>query len=680
MASRWYLRPSASSEANTVLPYHPSAPFALEEAFPAGTSLPPAPPPVPRIIAARNDDAIRVLAHEVRGDFQEDGELMRRIRARQQAWSDYDAAEGGGSDAGDGYQKLTKMDRMMPKAFQFQRDQARMHRLWSDAHPSSESAIARPVPCHLLQTPHPTCPGSSSANKSTTSPSPAASRMAQPPLILTISVYSRHVLRSTRQSRARAAAEKRYDEFQQEQNSKFNNLHHASSTPGDLSESEMRPETMEKNLFLPKFGTFRDEKQADPRPSQRLEMHSDQTLLDLCEGIICRMDDLPERDEDIETNLTQADADAAKPRGIDAKDRTRYTGKKRVAEKVVLVESYLAGRPDSSLLEHVHQQLTSQSDTDEQMEKVGLASVTMGDLFGKLCLHKPYWYCHQGICEHFFTIDEIRLPDPKSDPPPISPAQEQSEAPFAAQEQVYRHPMTTYLMAAQLSRPTATIARLRGAQETYSLGYCTICDKLTAKFAVVGGERTGSEGADVWRRRRKRGREQSERERHDQNAEAEGEEEHLPPVPALKSEVELLCPACLAALTGHVLPLPQPRGKGKDNAALPVEEADEPTGDGPQAKRKYTRRAKDVATTEEHDAQDAEGLISSSEQTTAALGLTAGHGEEQEEQRGLPSAITAENLRRNAQMVSDDFNIGWHEAVHRLRGGAKGWTIVPLLD
>jgi hypothetical protein len=108
---------------------------------------------------------------------------------------------------------------------------------------------------------------------------------------------------------------------------------------------------MEKNLFLPKFGTFRDEKQEDPRPSQRLEMYSNQTLQDLCEGIICRMDDLPERDEDTETDPTQGVGDAGKAGGIDPKNRTRYTGKKRAAEKVVLMETCLAGQAGGPLLE-----------------------------------------------------------------------------------------------------------------------------------------------------------------------------------------------------------------------------------------------------------------------------------------------------------------------------------------
>lgn len=244
---------------------------------------------------------------------------------------------------------------------------------------------------------------------------------------------------------------------------------------------------------------------------------------------------------------------------------------------------------------------------------------------------------------------------------------------------MYRHPLTTYLMAAQLSRPTATLARLRGTQETYSLGYCTICDKLTAKFAVIGGERVGSGGADE-KKKRRRGR-RGKRD-HDQDQEdgldddAEGQEEHLPTLPALRSEVELLCPACLAALTGHVLPLPQPKGKGKEQATAPSE-ADEPVPAAPPAKRKYTRRAKDVATNQESAAQDKGERRSAPEQTASQTQTTPN---EREDHRGLPSAITAENLRRNAQVVSDDFNVGWHEAARRLRSGAKGWTIVPLLD
>jgi hypothetical protein len=313
-------------------------------------------------------------------------------------------------------------------------------------------------------------------------------------------------------------------------------------------------------------------------------------------------------------------------------------------------------------------------DADEQIEKVDLALFKIGDLFGKLCLHKPYWYCHQGICEHFFTIDEIRLPDPTSDPPPPMPTSDQAQTLFPAHEQMYRHPLTTYLMAAQLSRPTVTLARLRGMQETYSLGYCTICDKLTAKFAVVGGERVGNEGADGERRRRKRGRGQ------ENNSGPEGEEDHHPALPALKSEVELLCPACLAALTGHVLPLPQPKGKSKDQTtALGLGEADELDIVGPPAKRKYTRRAKEVAIIQDRAAQD-EGARQASPQQAAPQGQSADGGEGREHQRGLPSAITAENLRRNAQVVSDDFNIGWHEAMRRLQSGGKGWTIVPLLD
>lgn len=118
MASRWYLRPSASSEADTVLPYHPSAPVAWQQAFPAGTSLPPAPPHVLQSIAARNDNTVRALQQEVSRELEGDGELMRRIRARQKAWSNYDAAEGGVSSTEDGYQKLMNMDRTLPMAFQ----------------------------------------------------------------------------------------------------------------------------------------------------------------------------------------------------------------------------------------------------------------------------------------------------------------------------------------------------------------------------------------------------------------------------------------------------------------------------------------------------------------------------------------------------------------------------------
>lgn len=240
---------------------------------------------------------------------------------------------------------------MIGHLHRFHQDHARMHRLWSDAHPSTESAIARPVPCHLLQTPHPAYANSPSATANPTHPSSTASRDAHPPLILTISVYSRHVLRSTRLSRARAAAEKRYDEFQQERRSKTDDSQTEATTPGDLSETEARHETMEKNLFLPKFGTFRDEKQEDPRPSQRLEIYSNNTLHDLCEGIICRMDDLPERNEDTEGDLRRGVGDPCKARGIDPKDRTRYTGKKRTAEKVVRMETCLAGQAGGPLLE-----------------------------------------------------------------------------------------------------------------------------------------------------------------------------------------------------------------------------------------------------------------------------------------------------------------------------------------
>lgn len=109
---------------------------------------------------------------------------------------------------------------------------------------------------------------------------------------------------------------------------------------------------MEKNLFLPKFGSFRDETQDDPRPSQRLEIYSNQTLLDLCEGIICRMDDLPERDVDEERLIAQHIGDMGKARGsMDPKDRTRYTGKKRAAEKVMLLETCLAGQAGGPLSE-----------------------------------------------------------------------------------------------------------------------------------------------------------------------------------------------------------------------------------------------------------------------------------------------------------------------------------------
>jgi hypothetical protein len=139
--------------------------------------------------------------------------------------------------------------------------------------------------------------------------------------------------------------------FQQERRSKTDDSQTEFIAPGDLSETEARHETMEKNLFLPKFGTFRDEKQEDPRPSQHMEIYSNQTLHDLCEGIICRMDDLPERDDDTERDLMRDVGDASKARGIDPKDRTRYTGKKRAAEKVVLMENCLAGQAGGPLLE-----------------------------------------------------------------------------------------------------------------------------------------------------------------------------------------------------------------------------------------------------------------------------------------------------------------------------------------
>lgn len=142
------------------------------------------------------------------------------------------------------------------------------------------------------------------------------------PLILSISVYSRPLLRSTRESRSRAAAQKRDSEGADE----------GSSGDGQA--------IVETEMFAPRFGTFGTED--EPFAAQRLEMYSTQTLQDLADGIVCRSDEAPEKDPDFDLPHAQGFSRL--------EDCMRYTGRKRPSEVVVLVEQTLAGPPEGVLM------------------------------------------------------------------------------------------------------------------------------------------------------------------------------------------------------------------------------------------------------------------------------------------------------------------------------------------
>lgn len=153
-----------------------------------------------------------------------------------------------------------------------------------------------------------------------------------------------------------------------------------------------------------------------------------------------------------------------------------------------------------------------------------LSSVTL-DSIAKLRLHKPYWMCHQGICEHFWTIDEVRLPT-QADPPPPQPS---------GATQGYRHPITTFLSMSHLDRPVSFLSGVKAMDGTYIIGMCSICEKYQAKFLVIGGEAIGnpSETADA----------------NGDKAEDGSERKRLP---ALLDMSESLCAACLDMFAGRM--------------------------------------------------------------------------------------------------------------------------------
>ena len=87
---------------------------------------------------------------------------------------------------------------------------------------------------------------------------------------------------------------------------------------------------------------------------------------------------------------------------------------------------------------------------------IDMRDVRCGDL--SLQLGARYLFCHQGSCEHFLYVTDMRLHHPRADPPIHRDDSNNNSCPF---------PIVKYMMKARRRR-------------------CCICDALSAKVVVYG--------------------------------------------------------------------------------------------------------------------------------------------------------------------------------------------------
>lgn len=365
------------------------------------------------------------------------------------------------------------------------------------------------------------------------------------------------------------------------------------------------------DIFQPRLGPA-SAADDEPWPAQIIQIYASQTLADLRKAIICRMDEMPER----EKSDNSSDG---------LYDRARFTGAKRPSEAMMLVEKMLygekGGQAASNLLRYLASTKQKQDDdsiwTDATGSTRDLSEVRFMDL-PSIRLHVPYWLCHQGVCEHFWTIDEVRLPT-ADDPIPPS-AESQSE---------YVTPVTTFLAKSATVRPTSLYARDKGGDNHYSMGLCGMCNKDMARYAIVGGVGVGEGGSS-------------------QGEEADLRDAPLR-LPSMPSMVETICEACMGALVGV-----------EDEA----EGADEDIGPAKRVRAK----TKSAFSDQGKGKGKARAAHAPAEEASAT-----------EASEAHPESSTPAHLPRTQSLTDVSDRPAWRAIKQRL-AFERGWTVVPLLD
>lgn len=602
-------------------------------------------------VRAHNDEVIDACQANVKEGYEEDGQLNRALRWRSLAWASSD-----GSGAATAAQeqlsqtaissKLRDFDQRLPAAFRFSDHPERMHLYWSALIAADESAILRPTPSMIMrgersnrelmlpdvdQEVASASSGKKTKAKKSKSKMPRQGEKSAPSdptgasnVLLTVSVYSRPLLKPNRAEQKHVRTQKRLDRLQEESTGSRssrkrkkdpadNDDHRTLNEGAGMNATALANGTNGHDIFQPRLGPA-SAADDEPWPAQIIQIYASQTLADLRKAIICRMDEMPEREKS--DNSTDG-----------LYDRARFTGAKRPSEAMMLVEKTLygekCGQAASNLLRYLASTKQKQDDDSMWTDATGsardLSEVRFMDL-PSIHLHVPYWLCHQGVCEHFWTIDEVRLPT-ADDPMPPS-AESQSE---------YVTPVTTFLAKSATVRPTSLYARDKGGDNHYSMGLCGMCSKDMARYAIVGGVSVG-EGGTI----------QSE------GADARDASLRLPSMPSM---VETVCEACMSALVGV-----------EDEA----EGADEDIGP--------SRRVRAEAKGARSDQGKGKG-----KGKARASDATAENPSAAEPSESHPVSSTPAHLPRTQSLTDVSDRPAWRAIKQRL-AVERGWTVVPLLD
>ncbi|KIJ67958.1 hypothetical protein HYDPIDRAFT_37536 [Hydnomerulius pinastri MD-312] len=178
------------------------------------------------------------------------------------------------------------------------------------------------------------------------------------------------------------------------------------------------------------------------RSSQHTVLSS-QTLADFIRSIPCDSSEMPTENVDDEGHV------------VGYAYNTEWSGAHTEEGCLLLVEDVLYGdgRPGADYADKLlsyTQKLPAEKRPQITKSPTSLSQTSFTSL--TLRINQPYWMLHQGNCEHFIVIDQIRLPHP-SDPPS-------------------GYPLTLQI--------TPTLSEL-----------CKACSKVPAAFAVAGDIRLG---------------------------------------------------------------------------------------------------------------------------------------------------------------------------------------------
>ncbi|PWN27944.1 hypothetical protein BDZ90DRAFT_157596 [Jaminaea rosea] len=698
-------------------PYTPSEPLDLSRIPWDDGQVRQEPLAVPETVQRRNDDLLAELQAHVHEEYEEDEDVVRAMRWRSAVWAGQ-PAEGGHDE-----EPKTSCDNGLPKAFRFHHHQDSMKLHWKRAIKSEENALVRPTPCHLFRTPRPrprptpsrrspsplleqVAPSSSSS-----AALPQAEQQGDPPALLTISVYSRPLLKPDRKGLLRTIAARGWEErghhdvpeslpANKSASSKKKRRTQSSAQSDEQGEGEEEEQDEEPtgpishrstSLFHSHFGpaSAADEQDDQSRPSQIIQLYSSQTLQELRDAVVCRMDDLPEREEG---------------------DDVRFTGRKRSGECAMMIEGLVVAEHEESWM--VEAML--KADPSRKAAKETMTTQRLDHLGVPIRLHTPYWLGHQdGLCEHFWVIDEVRKPTVDDPAPPLptsypSPATVHKHATASAAASTaappYRTPISTYLSTSALSRPLPLWANPIAGEHQYGMGYCNLCERDAATVAVVGG--AGPPAVE--------------------NVEEDEENEATGPrkagLPSLPGHVTVLCRRC-ALLWSGVSPrtvVTQRSQTVTTNGDPASSEASTSNANGAQAGSSNGHRAKQQATIARRGRGKARGRGST------RVGQRGKPAEPQTAERGaaeqpdsasstpsdddasaslqpqpakssaststtrkvVPSLSSAAKAQLNADVSEDK---GWRAMREEVDaqdgdeggkggGGADPWTIVPLLD